>query len=225
MLDETPQPTSEPTQSEPISTPPVETQISEPSPSPVSPDEPTIEDPIPPTESAPSEVPLEATQASPSPDEAVPLNNDIPAPTPENASTPEIVVDQNNPNITVEKHGNDPVKSAEADHGAGVTITEVMPVRQAQGEKPTAQQKVVTAQTERFEPFAKGNPAKQARMRSRIDRLFQEITTKGKISNDEVEKLLHVSDATATRYLEVLEKEGKIKQVGKTGRGVTYQKI
>jgi Fic family protein len=41
----------------------------------------------------------------------------------------------------------------------------------------------------------------------------------------EVEKLLHVSDATATRYLEILEQEGKIKQVGKTGKGVKYQRI
>ena len=32
-----------------------------------------------------------------------------------------------------------------------------------------------------------------------------------KITNDEVEKFLHVSDATATRYLSQLEKEGNIK--------------
>ena len=51
------------------------------------------------------------------------------------------------------------------------------------------------------------------------------LTTKTKITNDEVEKLLHVSDATATRYLSALEKENKIKQVGKTGHGVVYSKI
>ena len=44
------------------------------------------------------------------------------------------------------------------------------------------------------------------------------------VGNDEVEKLLHVSDATATRYLSVLEREGKIKQLGKTGKGVVYTK-
>ena len=47
----------------------------------------------------------------------------------------------------------------------------------------------------------------------------------GKITNDEVEKLLHVSDATATRYLSALEKEGKIQQVGKTGKAVEYTRI
>ncbi len=34
-----------------------------------------------------------------------------------------------------------------------------------------------------------------------------------------------ISEATATRYLEELEKEGKIKQVGKTGAHVFYEKI
>ena len=45
------------------------------------------------------------------------------------------------------------------------------------------------------------------------------------VTNDEVEKLLHVSDSTATRYLQALEKENKIKQTGSTGTGVFYEKI
>ena len=45
------------------------------------------------------------------------------------------------------------------------------------------------------------------------------------VTNDEVEKFLHVSDATATRYLSQLEKEGKIKQNGKTGKWVSYSRI
>lgn len=46
-----------------------------------------------------------------------------------------------------------------------------------------------------------------------------------KITNNDVEKLLGVADSTATRYLDELEKEGKIKQVGKTGKGVYYEVI
>ena len=45
------------------------------------------------------------------------------------------------------------------------------------------------------------------------------------VTNDEVEKLLHVADATATRYLQTLEKENRIKQTGKTGAAVFYEKI
>ncbi|MEI8269965.1 MAG: hypothetical protein WCG45_01220, partial [bacterium] len=34
------------------------------------------------------------------------------------------------------------------------------------------------------------------------------------VTNDDVEKLLHVSDSTATRYLEILVKEGRLKRFG-----------
>lgn len=44
------------------------------------------------------------------------------------------------------------------------------------------------------------------------------------ITNNDVEKLLAVSDATATRYLDSLEKSGDIAQKGKTGRNVYYVK-
>src|SRR3989344_2784348 len=51
------------------------------------------------------------------------------------------------------------------------------------------------------------------------------VRKQSKITNDEVEKFLHVSDATATRYLSILEKEGRIKQNGKTGHMVSYSRI
>ena len=47
---------------------------------------------------------------------------------------------------------------------------------------------------------------------------------KEKITNNDVEKHLNTSDATAERYLNELEKEGKIKQIGKTGKSVYYIK-
>ena len=45
-----------------------------------------------------------------------------------------------------------------------------------------------------------------------------------RITNNDVEKLLGVSDATAERYLQKLESQGKIRQMKDTGRGVTYVK-
>lgn len=44
-----------------------------------------------------------------------------------------------------------------------------------------------------------------------------------KISNSDIRKALGVSAATATRYMNELEKEGKVKQVGKVGHAVTYR--
>lgn len=108
----------------------------------------------------------------------------------------------------------------------------------------TAQASEQTAQVHAFEPLSqnseplgstsshsaredaiKGNERKRARVREKIEKLMTEIDKRGKVTNDDVEKLLHVSDATATRYLSELEKEGKIKQIGKTGRSVAYTKI
>ena len=43
-----------------------------------------------------------------------------------------------------------------------------------------------------------------------------------KIQNNDVEKLASVSNATAERYLDELEKEGKLIQHGTIGQGVFY---
>ena len=62
----------------------------------------------------------------------------------------------------------------------------------------------------------------QFRKRKKLDRILVEITKKGKITNDEVEKLLHISDKTAERYLSQLVKEQKIKTNGKKGKALLY---
>ena len=71
----------------------------------------------------------------------------------------------------------------------------------------------------------KARSAIQSRKRVKLDHLMTLFAKRTNITNDEVEKFLHVSDATATRYLEILEKENKIKQVGKTGKSVSYTKM
>lgn len=65
----------------------------------------------------------------------------------------------------------------------------------------------------------------QFRKRKKLNKIMNMFEKKQKITNDEVEKFMHVSDATATRYLSQLEKENKIKQSGKTGKFVFYSKI
>ncbi len=46
-----------------------------------------------------------------------------------------------------------------------------------------------------------------------------------RVANDDIEVLLGVSYATATRYLDEFEKEGRIRQVGRTGRHVYYERV
>jgi hypothetical protein len=65
----------------------------------------------------------------------------------------------------------------------------------------------------------------QLRKQKKLVKIMGLFVKKSHITNDEVEKLLHVSDATATRYLSHLEQQGKIKQTGKTGHAVSYTKL
>ncbi len=75
------------------------------------------------------------------------------------------------------------------------------------------------------ELLIKARNAIQSRKRKKLDKVMTLFLKKNKITNDEVEKFMHVSDATAERYLNTLEKENKIKQAGKTGKFVFYSKI
>lgn len=46
---------------------------------------------------------------------------------------------------------------------------------------------------------------------------------KSELSNSEIRKALGVSSRTAVRYLDELEREGKVEQVGKIGHTVVYR--
>ena len=74
------------------------------------------------------------------------------------------------------------------------------------------------------ELLVKARNAIQSRKRKKLDKVMTLFLKNPKITNDEVEKLLHVSDATAARFLSQLEKENQIRQVGKTGHAVWYEK-
>ncbi len=60
----------------------------------------------------------------------------------------------------------------------------------------------------------KAREAIQSRKRKKLEKILQLVQQKGSIRNDEVEKALRMSDSTATRYLNQLIREGKIKRVG-----------
>jgi len=71
----------------------------------------------------------------------------------------------------------------------------------------------------------KAKLAIQSRKRNKLDKIMNLFAKQTSITNNDVQKLLYTSDATATRYLSILEKEGKIKQDRKTGKGVLYTRI
>lgn len=48
------------------------------------------------------------------------------------------------------------------------------------------------------------------------------LVEKGELSNSDIREALGVSERTAVRYMDELEREGKVEQVGNAGRGVIY---
>ncbi|MCK4386882.1 MAG: winged helix-turn-helix domain-containing protein [Candidatus Pacebacteria bacterium] len=57
------------------------------------------------------------------------------------------------------------------------------------------------------------------------EKILEFLQNNQKITNNDVEKLCGVSDSTAERYLNELEKEGKIRQIGTVGHTVYYHLI
>lgn len=53
-------------------------------------------------------------------------------------------------------------------------------------------------------------------------KILEFVQANAKVQNNDVEKLTGVSNATAERYLDELEKEGKLTQHGAIGQNVFY---
>jgi len=68
----------------------------------------------------------------------------------------------------------------------------------------------------------KGRKIVEARIEKRKARIMERAKREGKVTNDDVEDLFCISDATARNYLNELEAEGLLTQHGESGRGVHY---
>jgi len=176
----------------------------------------------------PQEEPISEEIINPEPATAqIPVNEPL-EPEPIEEVTLEPVKKESKPEITETVPDQEAQTETEQ---ATEPVIENKPLEQVQETKP--EPSVVQTQTvvipdkksKARELLVKARNAIQSRKRKKLDKVMNMFSEKQKITNDEVEKLLHVSDATATRYLSQLEKEGKIKQEGKTGSGVFYTKI
>ncbi|MBI5465058.1 peptidoglycan DD-metalloendopeptidase family protein [Candidatus Gottesmanbacteria bacterium] len=70
----------------------------------------------------------------------------------------------------------------------------------------------------------KANEARQSKKDENLVRIEKLLGQKEEINNEDVRELLHVSQTSATRYLEALTNQGKIKAMGK-GRATVYRSI
>lgn len=65
----------------------------------------------------------------------------------------------------------------------------------------------------------------QIEKQARKEKILEILHERGGVTNDDIEMAFNVSDTTATNYLQELEDEGLIKQVGERGRFVSYHLI
>lgn len=165
-----------------------------------------------------------APEASPTPE-----STPEPAPTPESpAPSPEPVVDT-------------PVVAAEPVQAAPEAVSEA-PVEIAPAPEPlevplstgVSQQQAVIGTSAPTAPAATNHWNDEHRRRAHsihqkhkeehLEKIVAFAQTRPYVTNDDIEKLLHVSDATASRYLKMLVAAGKLVKEGK-GRGVKYRVV
>ena len=198
--------------------------IPEENPIPASPQEPIPEAPIPPRTSEPAPMPPETPESPTEAKSAILVNIDN-----EQTSTPEAQNPAPDQTAQIDNLSvNQPVSEATTQPSAQMAGSEPF---DSTHDKPLAELEsksqipTETYKNHTHENLTKAQLTIQEKKRKKLEKIIEALNTKGKITNDEVEKLLHVSDATATRYLSILEKEGKVKQSGRTGHNVSYSRI
>ncbi len=152
---------------------------------PQSPSEPTVEPPIEPTDSSPTDMPPVTPEA------------------PRDAFTPVPVEGQNGANKAENQVPESPKESVEP---APAPLTSGTPQTQPlaqQNEHGFIKSLLIKAQAKI-----------QFNKQKKLEKLTQLAQKKRTITNDDVQKLLRVSDATATRYLVKLVEQGRITRVG-----------
>ena len=186
--------------------------------------EPSSPLPINTTGSEPSNMPPEAPESPKNADIPVSLNNDNPQNEPISTPSPEEAKPEELPAEGGKAEGiSEPVQTSET-RTAQIPVNEPL-ASEPEPIKPEPVPVIIPNKNKVLELLNKAKNAIQFRKRKKLDKIMTLFLKQSKITNDEVEKFLHVSDATATRYLSQLEKENKIKQTGKTGHSVFYSKI
>lgn len=66
------------------------------------------------------------------------------------------------------------------------------------------------------------NQKLQDKKRLAKEKVLELFKNKAKVSHSQLAEVLNISRTTTVRYLDELEKEGKIKQIGKVGQKVYY---
>lgn len=175
----------------------VEIPATEPTPAPIQPAEPVtapVAEPVPVIEPAPSPEPIKPVLEEPEIEIPEPVEQTTPATQPQAVSTP--------------------------------TEPKPAPTQGSGQAEPQVVEKIVYKEDPGIirRLLDKAKSKIQERKRKKLDKIMSLFSILPQVTNKDVQKSLRVIKRTATRYLDQLEKEGKITQVGKTGKSVIYTK-
>lgn len=166
------------------------------------------------------------TQTTPSEEAPIEPKTEEAVPEPEVVETvPETAPDVTPENQTAQMGGNEPLAEPAPASAEAIASAPEQESPTPNKEEPKPHKQDEPNQKEKLGLLRQMARATiQLRREKKLAKIMTQFAKQTEITNDEVEKLLHVSDATATRYLSELEKRGKLTQVGTTGRDVSYVK-
>lgn len=98
-----------------------------------------------------------------------------------------------------------------------------VPLEQSQ---PQKSEQAVTSNKNIIKKLLQKAQAKiQTRRQKRLDKILVALQEKSRLSNKDIRKIIRKSRYTIVRYLDILEKQGKVRQVGKIGKHTYYELI
>ena len=80
-----------------------------------------------------------------------------------------------------------------------------------------------TSTKEEFVGICKSAVETASQKEARKESVLALLHERGELGNSEIRAMLGVASRTAVRYLDELEAEGKVEQIGKIGHSVTYR--
>ena len=169
-------------------------------------------------------------EPSPAPEPAAPAPPSEPASAPiEQAPVVELAESTEYTSVIPEESQSAPKSTAEPPE-VEMSAPESQPTTSTTTSAP--QQQTPAAQTSQAAPNTKWSAENRAhavakrigKKEARLIKVVELAKEKGRITNDDIEKLLHVSDATASRYGTILVQRGLLKREGK-GRGAKYSLV
>jgi len=162
----------------------------------------------------PQSAPVIDPVATQSPTEPAPLGTAETVPT----TMPPVAPEAPTSPVTIEmkQMPTPPIPAPEAQNPPSAPV--IAPVEPPPSPSPAPQPSVITQASNPRSFIAKALEKIQFRKRAKLEKIVKLATEKKSITNDQVQKLLYVSDATASRYLLQLVKDGKLRKLGPDGR-------